>query len=331
MTISDKDRKKVLELRDDGLSLNEIAQKIGTSKGSVYNIIQEDKEKMKENDLKRREESLLNGEQELKKRKSAIITREKDLEDKDKSISKKEKMIREQGKKTEKIFSLLKENNLKMEDLEDIINNYQYYVKVVGNLKSEVFRLDADISQKKRVHALLQAQINDMSIGRDNLNNEIRSLIYQRDSIEKEKNQLIDEEDKLVDYIINKTEEVVRYYNDGIQEVDKAIDQYRKKSMEEEVGQIKEEIETTQEKMVDLKAMQAELEKDIKAKKAERDALENQLMGIKTEIIKSQITEKNLQDTVNYWIKVKNAVEDELVEIGKEYHNTKRQLLFGEI
>lgn len=331
MTISDKDRKKVLELRDDGLSLNEIAQKIGTSKGSVYNIIQEDKEKMKENDLKRREESLLNGEQELKKRKSAIITREKDLEDKDKSISKKEKMIREQGKKTEKIFSLLKENNLKMEDLEDIINNYQYYVKVVGNLKSEVFRLDADISQKKRVHALLQAQINDMSIGRDNLNNEIRNLIYQRDSIEKEKNQLINEEDKLVDYIINKTEEVVRYYNDGIQEVDKAIDQYRKKSMEEEVGQIKEEIETTQEKMVDLKAMQAELEKDIKAKKAERDALENQLMGIKTEIIKSQITEKNLQDTVNYWIKVKNAVEDELVEIGKEYHNTKRQLLFGEI
>lgn len=331
MTISDKNRKKVLELRDDGLSLNEIAQKIGTSKGSVYNIIQEDKEKMKENDLKRREESLLNGEQELKKRKSAIITREKDLEDKDKSISKKEKMIREQGKKTEKIFSLLKENNLKMEDLEDIINNYQYYVKVVGNLKSEVFRLDADISQKKRVHALLQAQINDMSIGRDNLNNEIRNLIYQRDSIEKEKNQLINEEDKLVDYIINKTEEVVRYYNDGIQEVDKAIDQYRKKSMEEEVGQIKEEIETTQEKMVDLKAMQAELEKDIKAKKAERDALENQLMGIKTEIIKSQITEKNLQDTVNYWIKVKNAVEDELVEIGKEYHNTKRQLLFGEI
>lgn len=331
MTISDKDRKKVLELRDDGLSLNEIAQKIGTSKGSVYNIIQEDKEKMKENDLKRREESLLNGEQELKKRKSAIITREKDLEDKDKSISKKEKMIREQGKKTEKIFSLLKENNLKMEDLEDIINNYQYYVKVVGNLKSEVFRLDADISQKKRVHALLQAQINDMSIGRDNLNNEIRNLIYQRDSIEKEKNQLINEEDKLVDYIINKTEEVVRYYNDGIQEVDKAIDQYRKKSMEEEVGQIKEEIETTQEKMVDLKAMQAELEKDIKAKKAERDALENQLMGIKTEIIKSQITAKNLQDTVNYWIKVKNAVEDELVEIGKEYHNTKRQLLFGEI
>jgi chromosome segregation ATPase len=331
MTISDKDRKKVLELRDDGLSLNEIAQKIGTSKGSVYNIIQEDKEKMKENDLKRREESLLNGEQELKKRKSAIITREKDLEDKDKSISKKEKMIREQGKKTEKIFSLLKENNLKMEDLEDIINNYQYYVKVVGNLKSEVFRLDADISQKKRVHALLQAQINDMSIGRDNLNNEIRNLIYQRDSIEKEKNQLINEEDKLVDYIINKTEEVVRYYNDGIQEVDKAIDQYRKKSMEEEVGQIKEEIETTQEKMVDLKAMQAELEKDIKAKKAERDALENQLMSIKTEIIKSQITAKNLQDTVNYWIKVKNAVEDELVEIGKEYHNTKRQLLFGEI
>jgi len=331
MTISDKDRKKVLELRDDGLSLNEIAQKIGTSKGSVYNIIQEDKEKMKENDLKRREESLLNGEQELKKRKSAIITREKDLEDKDKSISKKEKMIREQGKKTEKIFSLLKENNLKMEDLEDIINNYQYYKKVEENLKSEVFRLDADISQKKRVHALLQAQINDMSIGRDNLNNEIRNLIYQRDSIEKEKNQLINEEDKLVDYIINKTEEVVRYYNDGIQEVDKAIDQYRKKSMEEEVGQIKEEIETTQEKMVDLKAMQAELEKDIKAKKAERDALENQLMGIKTEIIKSQITEKNLQDTVNYWIKVKNAVEDELVEIGKEYHNTKRQLLFGEI
>jgi len=331
MTISDKDRKKVLELRDDGLSLNEIAQKIGTSKGSVYNIIQEDKEKMKENDLKRREESLLNGEQELKKRKSAIITREKDLEDKDKSISKKEKMIREQGKKTEKIFSLLKENNLKMEDLEDIINNYQYYKKVEENLKSEVFRLDADISQKKRVHALLQAQINDMSIGRDNLNNEIRNLIYQRDSIEKEKNQLINEEDKLVDYIINKTEEVVRYYNDGIQEVDKAIDQYRKKSMEEEVGQIKEEIETTQEKMVDLKAMQAELEKDIKAKKAERDALENQLMSIKTEIIKSQITAKNLQDTVNYWIKVKNAVEDELVEIGKEYHDTKRQLLFGEI
>jgi len=331
MTISDKDRKKVLELRDDGLSLNEIAQKIGTSKGSVYNIIQEDKEKMKENDLKRREESLLNGEQELKKRKSAIITREKDLEDKDKSISKKEKMIREQGKKTEKIFSLLKENNLKMEDLEDIINNYQYYKKVEENLKSEVFRIDADISQKKRVHALLQAQINDMSIGRDNLNNEIRNLIYQRDSIEKEKNQLINEEDKLVDYIINKTEEVVRYYNDGIQEVDKAIDQYRKKSMEEEVGQIKEEIETTQEKMVDLKAMQAELEKDIKAKKAERDALENQLMSIKTEIIKSQITAKNLQDTVNYWIKVKNAVEDELVEIGKEYHNTKRQLLFGEI
>jgi len=218
-----------------------------------------------------------------------------------------------------------------MEDLEDIINNYQYYKKVEENLKSEVFRLDADISQKKRVHALLQAQINDMSIGRDNLNNEIRNLIYQRDSIEKEKNQLINEEDKLVDYIINKTEEVVRYYNDGIQEVDKAIDQYRKKSMEEEVGQIKEEIETTQEKMVDLKAMQAELEKDIKAKKAERDALENQLMSIKTEIIKSQITAKNLQDTVNYWIKVKNAVEDELVEIGKEYHNTKRQLLFGEI
>jgi chromosome segregation ATPase len=170
-----------------------------------------------------------------------------------------------------------------------------------------------------------------MSIGRDNLNNEILNLVYQRDSIEKEKNRLIDEEGKLADYIKSRTEEVVRYYNAGIQEADKAIDQHREKLTDDVTNKMKEQIETVQKNIVDLKNTQADLEKDIKAKKAEKDTLENGITGLKAEILMNQVTAKNLQDTVDYWTKVKNIAGEELVKIGKEYHNTKKQVLFGEI
>jgi transposase len=156
MTINHNIKEKVLELQDDGLSLDKIAQTVGISKGSTYNIVQRCQEEEREDKLKRKEASLSNKEQELKKRESAVTNREKDSEERKKRNSKREGVVEEREKRAERVFSLLKENNLKMEDLEDIVNNHQHYRKETDNLKSGVFRLYADINQKKYVRDLLQ-------------------------------------------------------------------------------------------------------------------------------------------------------------------------------